>query len=185
MANENVLAGCDFDSLTASATHGSKVLAFVASKTSEKLYAVAGQTGLSFNLNVETSSTSTKDQDGGWAVNFPGTKSFDASVDALYVFDDEGRKAIMTAVKEGAPVCLGIYKMATEGNKTKYTCIRKGLCIMTSDSLDAPNEDNMTGSMSFTGTGKCYMIETATEEERKLYDFEDDGAVALAADALG
>lgn len=181
MANEHVLAGCDFDQYTASATHGSKVLALIASQTDDKLLAVSGQTGLSFNLDVESSQTNTKDAQGGWAVNFPGVKSWNMSLEGLTVFDDAGRKAIVKAIADGTFLCAGIYKIDVDGDKTKYTCLRKGLAIPTSDSIDAPSDDNTTFSVDFQGTGKPYLFETASEEERKKHDFEDDGTMSAVA----
>lgn len=181
MAKDHVLAGCNFDAYTASAVHGSKVLALVASETDDKLLGISGQTGLNFNLEVESSQTNTKDAKGGWAVNFPGVKSWNMSLEGLTVFDDDGRKAIVSAIANGTFLCVGIYKIDVEGTKTKYTCLRKGLAIPTSDSLDAPSDDNTTFSCDFEGTGEPYLYETATEEERQEHDFEDDGTASVAA----
>lgn len=40
-----------------------------------------------------------------------------------------------------------------------------GLAIVTSDTFEAPNDDNTTYSMEFQGSGKPWLYETATEDQ--------------------
>ena len=58
---DNKLVGCDFDSATAKALNGNDIVALVTDSTGANLLAVAGQQGLSFNLNQDTTEAATKD----------------------------------------------------------------------------------------------------------------------------
>lgn len=156
--------GCNFDALTQKAVHGKNVVAMLFDKTGTEPLAIAGQQGLSFTLELETSESKTKDGT-GWASKFPGIKSWNASTDGLYAFDDPARNTMVKAMVDGEFLCFGIYKKESVAGGTKYTPIRKGIAIPTSDELDAPEDDSMTYSCSFEGSGPCWCIETATPEE--------------------
>lgn len=80
---DNKLVGCDFDSATAKALNGNDIVALVTDSTGANLLAVAGQQGLSFNLNQDTTEAATKDDAiGGWKLRFASNKDWDASIDA-------------------------------------------------------------------------------------------------------
>ena len=144
---DNKLVGCDFDSATAKALNGNDIVALVTDSTGANLLAVAGQQGLSFNLNQDTTEAATKDDAiGGWKLRFASNKDWDASIDGLYSPDDEATKMVAKA-------------------NTKYVPLRMGLAIVTSDTFEAPNDDNTTYSMEFQGSGKPWLYETATEDQ--------------------
>lgn len=167
-AMDNPLQNCPYDSMTAKAIHGKNIVAMVAvedAKSEKDIVAVAGQQGLSYHMEAETSEAQTKDENGGWGVVFPGIKSWTADIDGLYVFDDAGRKKLVNAMMNDKYVCLMICKRETTDGGVKYTPIRKGLALMTSDDIEAPNDDNMTYSSSFTGSGAPWCYETAAPEE--------------------
>ena len=162
----NVSTGCNFDSLTTKATHGKNIVAMISTATEDQLLAMQGQQGLSFSMSRETSSSAVKGDEGDWTVNFAGIGSWEMSCDGLWCMGDEGRKAFLTHLANGKPVCAGIWQReAQEDGSVKYTPIRKGLAIPTGDEIDAPHDDSATYSCSFTGSGKPWMIETATEDE--------------------
>lgn len=72
---DNKLIGCDFDSATAKALNGNDIVALVTDSTGASLLAVAGQQGLSFNLNQDTTEAATKDDAiGGWKLRFASNK---------------------------------------------------------------------------------------------------------------
>lgn len=153
--------GCNFDATTAKAVHGKSIILALFAKDGRTLLAVAGQQGLSWSIEAENSETQTKDGTGDWAVRYAGVKSWSASTDGLWVPEDEGRKAIVTALKDGTPLCVGIYERTAIENGMKYVPIRKGLALVSSDELEAPSDDNATVSVEFEGTGECWCRETA------------------------
>lgn len=168
--------GCDFDAKAAKAIHGKNVL-FMAVPSEEYVtahegvftdgipLALGGQTGLNWSVEAETSTSNTKDGDGEWATNSAGQKSWSTSVDNLWMIDDDGRNMIMDAFVNGTPVCIGAYKREKKDKGYKYIPLRKGMAYATSDEFDAPSDDNVTGSIEFTGTGELWMYETAAEGE--------------------
>lgn len=165
--DENRLLGCDFDVETAQALNGKSIVAMVTSKEGTKLLAIAGQQGLSYNMSAETTEAATKDsKTGGWSLKFHGNKSWDASIDGLYSPGDEATKIVAKALANDEYLCLKICERETlEDGGIKYTPLRMGLAIVTSDNFEAPNDDNATYSMDFEGNGKPWLYETATAEE--------------------
>lgn len=162
----NNLVGCDFDSATAKALNGNDIVALVTDKTGASLLAVSGQQGLSFNMEQDTTEAATKDDAvGGWKLKFASSKSWDASIDGLYSPDDEATKTVAKALNDGTYLCLKICKRVREANATKYIPLRMGLAVVSSDTFEAPNDDNATYSMEFQGSGKPWLYETATEAE--------------------
>lgn len=170
MANNN-LTGCDYSALGAKALAGKDIIAMVTNKAGTKLLAVAGQQGLSFEASQETSEAATKDDNGGWTLNFHGAKSWNASIDGLYSPDDEATQMVMEAMANDEYLCLKICRRTVEAAGIKYQPLRMGLAIVTTDSFDASNEDNATYSMEFTGSGKPWIYETASEAERTAAAF--------------
>lgn len=162
----SILKGCEFDAMTAKAIAGKKIVALVTDKTGANLLAVAGQQGLSFNMKAETSEAQTKDgSSGGWAVKFHAGKSWDASIDGLYNYNDAATKMVAKALAGDEYLCLKLCEVSVSGKNTVYKPIRMGLAVVTSDNFEAPHDDNVTYSMDFEGTGKPWLIETATPEE--------------------
>ena len=166
MAETNILKGCDFDAATAKALNGKKIVALVTDKTGTELLAIAGQQGLSFNMESETTEAATKDDStGGWTLKFHGSKNWNASIDGLYSPDDEATKLVAKALADDEYLCLKICKRTIEAGSIIYEPLRMGLAIVTSDNFEAPQDDNVTYSMDFEATGKPWLVETASEEE--------------------
>lgn len=166
-ANNSVLMGCDFDAATAKAVAGKNIVALITNRAGNKLLAVAGQQGLSFNLSAETTEAATKDDStGGWTIKFHAGKSWDASIDGLYCPDDEATKMVAHALANDEYLCLKICQRTTGADGTiTYDPLRMGLAIVTSDNFEAPHDDNSTYSMDFEGSGKPWLRETATEAD--------------------
>lgn len=163
--------GCDFDEATAQAVNGKDVMFFVMNSAGDDILAVAGQQSATWSIEVETSETSIKSKDGGWAVKTPGGKSWSCSHEGLGCVDDEAQQSIAKCINQGRALCVGLYEQEITDAGTKYTPIRRGKAIPTSNELDAPADDNMTISVSFEGTGPCWMRETATAEEVAKHTF--------------
>lgn len=165
---DHILVGCNFDVETAKALNGKSIVAMVTNKLGNKLLAVAGQQGLSYNMSAETTEASaTKDEEGGgWTLAFHGGKSWDASIDGLYSPDDEATQLVAKALMDDEYVCLKVCERIKNANgSTTYKPLRMGLAIVTSDNFEAPSDDNATYSMEFKGSGKPWLRETATKEE--------------------
>lgn len=166
MAENAASVGCTFDAGTAKAIAGKDILLLVMPQDESTMLAVSGQTGLSFNIAQETTEVSqTKDAGGAWKQALPGGRNWSASADGLMCFDDEGRIVIAKAIANGTYLCIGIYERVTAEGETKYVPVRKGLALVDSDDFDAPVDDNVTYSTSFTGSGECWMRELKTAEE--------------------
>ena len=84
---------------------------------------------------------------------------------ALSSPDDEATKMVAKALADGTYLCLKICKRIRSTANTKYVPLRMGLAIVTSDTFEAPNDDNTTYSMEFQGSGKPWLYETATEDQ--------------------
>lgn len=166
----HILVGCDFDVETAKALNGKSIVAMVTNKLGNKLLAVAGQQGLSYNMSAETTEASaTKDEaGGGWTLAFHGGKSWDASIDGLYSPDDEATQLVAKALMDDEYVCLKICeRIKNADSSTTYKPLRMGLAIVTSNNFEAPSDDNATYSMEFKGSGKPWLREAATDDEIK------------------
>jgi TP901-1 family phage major tail protein len=145
----------------------------VTDSTGTNLLAVSGQQGLSFSMEAETNEVSSKDDStSGWTLKFHGSKSWSASIDGLYNIDDDATKMIAKALANDDYLCLKICKREKTSTGYKYTPLRMGLAIVTSDSFDAANDDNATYSMDFEGSGAPWIYETATQSEITAATFE-------------
>ena len=174
MPDNNVLLGCDFDAATASALNGKDIVALVTNREGDALLAIAGQTGLNFNMTQETTEAKASKDDGasGWTMKFHASKSWDASIDGLFVPDDEAQQLIAAAIAEGVYVCLKICeRIKNIDHSITYQPLRMGLAIVTGSKLDAPNDDVATYSMDFEGSGAPWLYETATSAEREAAAF--------------
>jgi TP901-1 family phage major tail protein len=182
--DSHILLGCDFDSQTAQAMSGKDVIAMVTNKTGNALLAIAGQQGLSFNLSQETTDAgATKDGGNGWALRFHGSKNWDASIDGLYSPDDEAQQLVASAIENDEYVCLKICKRTVNADSSiKYQPLRMGLAIVTSDNFSAGMDDSTTYSMDFSGSGACWMYETATADEREAAAFTVQPETASTSD---
>lgn len=187
-ANEsNVLTGCNFDADTASVLNGKNIIALVTDKTGADLLAVAGQQGLTYNMESETNEVngSTKDTTAGWTVKFSGSKSWNASISGLYSPTDEATQRVAKALANGEYLCLKICeRTANLDGSVTYQPLRMGIALVTSDNFEAPNDEAVTYSMNFEGSGAPWLYETATSGERTAAKFTI-GDCTLSALTLG
>ena len=105
---------------------------------------VGGQRNASIELSSESIDTTTK-QSGGWTTKVAGIKSWTSSCDGVYFVDDAGIQAVYGAFQGGDEVELefsntsGIY--------------HKGTCLISSISETAGQDDVVSYTMAFEGTG--------------------------------
>ena len=98
-------------------------------------------------LNMNLRNTSNKDS-AGWETNLTGEKSWSVEVSGLVALDTSYNLAyLMGLILTGATVAL---KFKT-GNSSDYYYY--GTAYMTSCSVEASNQANVTYSASFKGTG--------------------------------
>ena len=105
---------------------------------------VGGQRNASLEMSAETIDTTVKST-GGWAAKIPGIKSWTSSCDGVYFLDDAGLSAAQTAFMSGTPVQLVFSN--TDG--LAYS----GQAVITSMSVEAGQEDIVSYTISFEGTG--------------------------------
>ena len=105
---------------------------------------VGGQRNASLEMSAETIDTTVKTT-GGWAAKIPGMKSWTSSCDGVYFLDDAGLSAAQTAFMSGTPVQLVFSN--TDG--LAYS----GQAVITSMSVEAGQEDVVSYTISFEGTG--------------------------------
>ena len=140
-------AYCDFSSASAKAIAGKDILVAFWNADGSKILAVAGQQSLTINRSADTIEVTTKDTDGGWKAYIAGTKEWSIDVGGIFVKDDESHRLLSGYFEDGEPVCIKVYN-----NKTKAGMFG-GLAVITDYPLEAPHDDSMTYSMSFSGMG--------------------------------
>lgn len=138
---------CDVDSVASAAKAGKDILLAVFDATGEALLAVAGQQGLTINRSSDSIEVSSKDTVGGWKSSITGMKEWSIDNDGLYVISSETHKLLGASFEKGDPVCLKVI----DGKQKK--ALFGGLAYITDYSLEAPYDDAMTYSISFSGTG--------------------------------
>ena len=105
---------------------------------------VGGQRNASLEMSAETIDTTVKTT-GGWASKITGIKSWTSSCDGVYFLDDAGLEAAQTAFMNGAAVQLEFSK----GVELVYS----GQAVITSMAVEAGQEDIVSYTISFEGTG--------------------------------
>ena len=105
---------------------------------------VGGQRNASLEMSAETIDTTVKTT-GGWAAKIPGIKSWTSSCDGVYFVDDAGLEAAQTAFMNGTAVSLEF------SNSSGLTY--SGQAVITSMSVEAGQEDIVSYTISFEGTG--------------------------------
>ena len=105
---------------------------------------VGGQRNASLEMSAETIDTTVKST-GGWASKIPGIKSWTSSCDGVYFVDDAGLEAAQTAFMNGTAVSLEF------SNSSGLTY--SGQAVITSMSVEAGQEDVVSYTISFEGTG--------------------------------
>ena len=105
---------------------------------------VGGQRNASLEMSAETIDTTVKST-GGWAAKIPGIKSWTSSCDGVYFLDDTGLEAAQTAFMNGNEVKLEF----SNSSGLAYS----GQAVITSMSVEAGQEDVVSYTISFEGTG--------------------------------
>ena len=105
---------------------------------------VGGQRNASLEMSAETIDTTVKST-GGWAAKIPGIKSWTSSCDGVYFLDDAGLEAAQTAFMNGTAVQLEF----SNSDGLAYS----GQAVITSMSVEAGQEDVVSYTISFEGTG--------------------------------
>ena len=105
---------------------------------------VGGQRNASLEMSAETIDTTVKTT-GGWASKIPGIKSWTSSCDGVYFVDDAGLEAAQTAFMNGTAVSLEF----SNSSGLSYS----GQAVITSMSVEAGQEDIVSYTISFEGTG--------------------------------
>ena len=105
---------------------------------------VGGQRNASLEMSAETIDTTVKTT-GGWAAKIPGIKSWTSSCDGVYFVDDAGLEAAQAAFMNGTEVKLDF----SNSNGLAYS----GQAVITSMSVEAGQEDIVSYTISFEGTG--------------------------------
>ena len=105
---------------------------------------VGGQRNASLEMSAETIDTTVKST-GGWASKIPGIKSWTSSCDGVYFVDDAGLEAAQTAFMNGTAVSLEF----SNSNGLSYS----GQAVITSMAVEAGQEDIVSYTISFEGTG--------------------------------
>lgn len=105
---------------------------------------VGGQRNASLEMSAETIDTTVKST-GGWASKIPGMKSWTSSCDGVYFLDDAGLEAAQAAFMNGTEVKLDF----SNSSGLAYS----GQAVITSMSVEAGQEDVVSYTISFEGTG--------------------------------
>ena len=105
---------------------------------------VGGQRNASLEMSAETIDTTVKST-GGWAAKIPGIKSWTSSCDGVYFLDDAGLQAAQAAFMNGTEVKLDF----SNSSGLAYS----GQAVITSMSVEAGQEDIVSYTISFEGTG--------------------------------
>lgn len=105
---------------------------------------VGGQRNASLEMSAETIDTTVKTT-GGWAAKIPGIKSWTSSCDGVYFVDDAGLEAAQTAFMNGTAVSLEF----SNSSGLSYS----GQAVITSMAVEAGQEDIVSYTISFEGTG--------------------------------
>ena len=105
---------------------------------------VGGQRNASLEMSAETIDTTVKTT-GGWAAKIPGIKSWTSSCDGVYFVDDAGLEAAQTAFMNGTAVSLEF----SNSSGLSYS----GQAVITSMSVEAGQEDIVSYTIAFEGTG--------------------------------
>ena len=120
-------------------TKGLDILVYVGSK------AVGGQKGCTLTMEAETIDVSNKN-DFGWASTIGGAKSWSVSCDGQFIANDEGQKALMTALVAGTEVQV-------EMKNTAQSIYFAGKAAITSLEVDAQFDDVATMTIELQGIG--------------------------------
>lgn len=137
---------CDY-SAAAAAVAGKDILLLVYDDNDE-LLAIAGQKSLTINRSADTIEVSSKDTEGGWKSNIAGMKEWSIDTDGLYIASDTSMQKLSKAFANSDPVCLVVKNTKTD------TYMFGGQAAITDFPLEAPYDDALTYSVTFSGNGQ-------------------------------
>lgn len=161
MANFDGNVYCEFPDAVAKA--GKDILVCLFTEDGSKLLAVAGQQGLTINRSADTVETTSKDTKGGWKSQIAGMKEWSVDTDGAYVMGAESHKLLQKYFENGDTICIKIVDI----KETKS--LFGGLAVLTDYSLEAPYDDAMTYSCSFSGSGALVdLTALGTEDAAKV-----------------
>ncbi len=143
---------------------GGDLMIFVGEGAEKKSIAVATSHALS--LSMETKDTSSKDNAGGWATSEAGTLSWTMKSENIcstggagLTYDDI---VDLMIAREPVEVVMGRKKEEAtdvpDNGWTPGTEGRKGKAFITNIEQNAPNGDNATFTVDFTGTGSLEKV---------------------------
>lgn len=121
---------------------------------------IAMATSCTFHIAGQTEDSSTKDDTGSWASNEVTGLSWDASTDSLVTLADNGSNGelpadLFSAMMAMTKVTLTFDTTGGTNNRTAQNGAikRSGDAYITDISVTAPNRQNSTLTVQFTGTG--------------------------------
>lgn len=135
---------------------GKDILLSIWNTTGSVLLAVAGQQGLTINRDKDTIEVTSKDSQ-GWKQNIVGFKEWSIDNDGVYVRDHASHKLLKEIFDGDDPVLIKVT------NQKAKTDMFGGLALLTSYPVEAPYDDAVTYTASFTGTGALVDLEDAPE----------------------
>lgn len=157
MAN-NFPEYCDFTA--AKAVAGKDILLSVYNADGSKLLAVSGQQTLTINRSADEIEVNSKDTEGGWKSKIAGMKEWSIDNEGLYVISEDSHKALGTAFENSDPVCLKVVNIKTQ------QALFGGVAYVTEYTLEAPYDDAMTYSATFSGNGA--LVDLSEEENEDM-----------------
>ena len=137
---------CNY-SAAAAAVAGKDILLLVYDDNDE-LLAIAGQRSLTINRSADTVEVSSKDTEGGWKSSIAGMKEWSIDTDGLYVASDTSMQKLSKAFANSDPVCLVVKNIKTD------SYMFGGQAAITDFPLEAPYDDALTYSVTFSGNGQ-------------------------------
>ena len=158
---------CDFNASAAKAVAGKDILLAVWNADATKLLAVAGQQTLTINRSADEIEVNTKDTAGGWKSKISGMKEWSIDNEGLYVADADSHKALTEAFENSDPVCLVVCDIKAKKD------LFGGIAYVTEYTLEAPYDDAMTYSASFSGNGA--LTDLSEEADPVMPEGYDEG----------
>ena len=157
MANNSLPEYCDFTA--AKAVAGKDILLCVYNADGSKLLAVSGQQSLTINRSADEIEVNSKDTQGGWKSKISGMKEWSIDNEGLYVTSEESHQVLGAAFENSDPVCLKIVNTKSQEN------LLGGVAYVTEYTLEAPYDDAMTYSATFSGNGALVDLSEETYAE--------------------
>lgn len=132
---------------TTGITNGTDFLLYISTDNGSTYSKIYHSTSASLSVSMETRDASSKDSN-GWKDVLEGQRSWTMEAEGLAALDATwGYQEVFTAMEGRTKIKL---KFSTEVTSDEYFF---GDGYITSLSLDAPNEDSSTFSVSIEGTG--------------------------------